>query len=605
MRESSNLGRKVGYGLAIIALLFVLSSLGAPATVDSKGGKLAQLRTESGLSQSDLGEIDPASETIKLATLGLRGLAVQILWERATHYKKVEDWTNLTATLEQLAKLQPNFVTFWKYQSWNLSYNVSVEFDDYHDRYYWVRRGIQFLEQGTNYNRDNPVLEWELGWMLGQKIGRADEKVQYRRLFKADDEYHPEDRPPAQRDNWLVSKTAYLDAIESVDEKGADLGKKSPSIFYSSPAKSQMNYAEAIEEEGLFEAAVAAWKTADEEWREFGNVPIQHTQGPVLKFNDEEYLAEQVEEMTEQLGEMFKGAEELVLADVRAAFTDAQRAAIDTPREDRTEEQISLAYEAERELDITPQRIADKIAEVSPEKEREAKELAADIVRTERSRRFTRNYKDTTNYDYWALRCAFEQTKAAQTARTLIFRARRLFKEEANPVEAKELYEESFERWAEVFEEFPDLQDGDGTTGDDVMYFIYEYKDVLEQLDEEVPDDFPLWGIIEDFDVDQKFELQVRERLARQATEQPTTEQPSEAKSESDAEPEPTPGAVEPATEKATDEEAATEEPAQPESPGDSTAEPAEKAGEEEASPEPANSASPPAKAEAAASDAS
>ena len=96
--------------------------------------------------QVNLGEVDPASETIKLATLGLRGVAVNLLWEKANYYKKAEDWTNLTATLEQLAKLQPNFITFWKFQAWNLTYNVSVEFDDYRDRYYYVRRGIEFLQ---------------------------------------------------------------------------------------------------------------------------------------------------------------------------------------------------------------------------------------------------------------------------------------------------------------------------------------------------------------------------------------------------------------------------------------------------------------------------
>ena len=45
------------------------------------------------LGQANLGEIDPASETIKLATLGLRGVAVNLLWEKANHYKKIEDWT--------------------------------------------------------------------------------------------------------------------------------------------------------------------------------------------------------------------------------------------------------------------------------------------------------------------------------------------------------------------------------------------------------------------------------------------------------------------------------------------------------------------------------
>ncbi|CAL1151181.1 unnamed protein product [Cladocopium goreaui] len=512
MNQRNSLTRKVAYGVAIVLLLFPLSYLSAPATVAEPGGKLAQLRTANQLSQADLGEIDPASETIKLATLGLRGLAVNLLWDRATHYKKVEDWTNLAATLEQLAKLQPNFVTFWKYQSWNLSYNVSVEFDDYKDRYYWVRRGIQFLQKGVTYNRDSPQLLWELGWVLGQKIGRSDEKVQYRRLFKADEEFHPEDRPPADRDNWLVSKEAYLESVAAVDERGKSLGKKSPSIFYSSPSKSQMNYSAAIEDEGLFQKAVAGWEVAEREWREFGNLQIEHSTGKFIRFNDEDDLTERVAELNEQLKAMGEDVEAKAQADARASLTDAQREAYDTPAEDRTDEQNELYYQARNAMKIDAAKLAAVVAQMSPEKERQARELAAELMDTEQSLRFVRAYKGTTNYDYWATRCAFEQTKAAVTARELVFRARRLFREEGDPVGAKEAYETSFNRWAEVFEEFPQLKDGEDTTGDDVMVFIYEFNRVLEQLDEEIPDDFPLWEIIESFDSEGEFTLQLRER---------------------------------------------------------------------------------------------
>lgn len=512
MNRRSSFLRKVSYGAAIAALLFPLSLLSAPATVDSAGGTLARLRAENQLSQADLGEIDPASETIKLATLGLRGLAVQVLWDRATHYKKVEDWTNLTATLEQLAKLQPNFVTFWKYQSWNLSYNVSVEFDDYKDRYYWVRRGIQFLEQGVKYNRDSPQLLWELGWVLGQKVGRADEKVQYRRLFKADDEYHPVDRTPTERDNWLVSKKAYLESVAAVDERGKSLGKKSPAIFYSSSAKSQMNYAEAIGNEGLFDTAVSAWKKAGDEWRDFGNVPIEHSQGKILIFNDQEYLEEEVQRLEDELNSIAGDLEEQVIADGKAKMTDAQREAFETPAAERTEEQTELYYEVNSLVQVTPQKLAAKVGELAPDKSRLAKELAAELADKGKTLRFIKNYKDTTNFDYWALRCEFEPTKSAVEARRLVYDAQRKFREEGDPMAAKGLYEDAFDRWAEVFEEFPVLLDPSGTTGDDVMVFVYEYNDVLEQLDEEITGDFPLWDIIESFDVDQVFSLQLRER---------------------------------------------------------------------------------------------
>ena len=151
---------------------------------------LAQLRTRYHLSQAQLGEIDPASVTIKLATLGLRGVAANILWEKATDYKMKKDWTNFGATLNQITKVQPNFVNVWINQAWNLSYNVSVEFDDYRERYRWVIKGFEFLKDGIKYNDRQPRLQWELGRMISQKIGKADEVKQYRRLFKEDDDFN-------------------------------------------------------------------------------------------------------------------------------------------------------------------------------------------------------------------------------------------------------------------------------------------------------------------------------------------------------------------------------------------------------------------------------
>ncbi|MEO1495698.1 MAG: hypothetical protein AAFV43_00960 [Planctomycetota bacterium] len=528
MNQRGSFYRKVVYGAIIAVLLAPLSLLSAPATLDSEGGALAKLRAEHRLGQADLGEIDPASETIKLATLGLRGLAVQLLWNNANEFKKKEDWTNLTATLEQLAKLQPNFITFWKFQSWNLSYNVSVEFDDFTDRYYWVRRGIEFLQQGARYNRDNPKLLWELGWVLGQKIGRSDEKVQYRRLFKADTEYHPEDRPPVQRDNWLRSKAWYEESVASVEDRGQSLGKKSPIIFYSSPTKSQMNYAEAIGEDGLFDRSVSAWRLSEEEWLDFGARPLEHSTGVVLRYNELMELETRLEEVTETLGSMVSGARDRIVEDARAALTPEQREALDTPPADRTEEQFTLAYEAQNALRVTPQQIAERIAEEAPEKQLEAQRMAAEANALKRKVGFIKAYKDTANYDYWLLRSQFEQSKAAVAARELIFRARQAFDQQANPFDAKRFYEEAFDRWADVLEEFPELKDPDGTTGDDIMYMIYDYNKVLEQLDEEIADDFPLWEIIENFDTERDFAAEVEERRRARGEIDPRAAAPAE-----------------------------------------------------------------------------
>ena len=88
MSENKSFYRKIVYVVLLAILLFPISYLGAPATVDDDGGKLALVRQEAELGQSNLGAIDPASETIRMATLGLRGIAVSMLWNKANDYKK-------------------------------------------------------------------------------------------------------------------------------------------------------------------------------------------------------------------------------------------------------------------------------------------------------------------------------------------------------------------------------------------------------------------------------------------------------------------------------------------------------------------------------------
>ena len=199
--NNSTFVRKIVY-LAFAGLLIIpLSMISLPAsrgTVDeggnaalgNRGGKLAQLRDEYDLSQAKLMEIDPASETMKLASVGLRGVAVNLLWMQAMDHRKHENWDKLRATLNALIKIQPNFIKVWEYQAHNLSYNISVEFDDYEYRYHWVKEGIKFLTEGIPYNYRNHRITDNLGFFCGLKIGRSDEKSQFRKLFRKDKDFH-------------------------------------------------------------------------------------------------------------------------------------------------------------------------------------------------------------------------------------------------------------------------------------------------------------------------------------------------------------------------------------------------------------------------------
>jgi hypothetical protein len=536
MTERTSFYRKIGYGVAIVALCFLLGWVSAPATTTREGGKLAQLRTQYGLSQSGIGGVDPASETIKLATLGLRGVAVNLLWEKANYYKKVEDWTNLTATLEQLAKLQPNFITFWKFQAWNLTYNVSVEFDDFKDRYFYVRRGIEFLKEGEQYNVDNPVLLWDLGWFVGQKIGRADEYVQYRKLFREDDDFHPPDRTPEQRDNWLVGKGHYLDAIDSVDNKGFSLGRKSPRDFYSSPAKSQMNYAEAIEEEGYFPLARQAWIRAAEEWRQFGNTVIEHSTGVRMRLGSQQRLEDEVADMRARMDAMRPGTRDQLVQEKRQALTDEERQILDTPPEQLTPEQGEKLPALQEMTAVTDREVAERIGREQPPDQKQALQLVNELDRTAQELQFTINYKRDANYDYWQNRADFEQTDDALAAREFMFRAREAF-QEANLPEAKKLYQQGFAKWRQVIDEFPFIMEDDQTTGDDILEFVKKYREVLDQLDERLGDDFPLWDVIEKFDREQEFTEEKAERRERQGLPPEGTTPPAEGAAQPQGEP--------------------------------------------------------------------
>jgi len=520
MTQRTSFFRKIIYGVLIMALLFPIAWLSMPATARTQGGKLAQIRSDPRhpFTQASLGEVDPASETIKLATLGLRGIAVNALWQKAKTYQMKEDWTSLTATLEQLAKLQPNFISFWKFQAWNLTYNVSVEFDDFRDRYYYVRRGIQFLEEGERYNADNPHLLWDLGWFVGQKIGRADEHVQYRRLYKNDDDVHPPDRLPDQRDNWLVAKEWYLKGIDAVDNKGRSLDKKPPRIFYSSPAMSQLNYAEAIEEEGHFDKARRAWIEAEKEWEDFGQVVIEHSTGVPLRLGDEPRLTAEVARLQAELDALAPGLREQLKAQKRAALTDDERAALDTPADRRTTKQMELVYSASPKLEVTDRELAERIAKDQPEKEKQALKTTVELEQARQVLRYTQQYKNDANYDYWLMRAQLEQTDNALAAREAMFLAARAFRE-GDLLKARELYEKGFAKWRLVFDQFPQYIESESSTADDLITYILQYRDVLDQLDERLGDDFPLWDVVERFDNEQKLadELQAHKQRTGQA----------------------------------------------------------------------------------------
>ena len=493
---ASWLGLRPGTLLALVGiavLLVPLSALSQPADSSSKGGKLAKLREQFGLSQANLGEVDPTSEAMRLATLGLKNVAVTLLWDRANHYKKVEDWTNLSAVLEQMTKLQPNFYSVWDFQAHNLSYNISVEFDDYHDRYAWVMKGIEFLRQGISYNLREPRLLGRMGWFIGQKIGKADEKKQYRRLFKADDDFHERDRPGRtlpERDNWLVGREKYL-AGQQLADSGAPL-KTTALIYHSEPMMTAINYARSLEEDGTFGAAARdGWKLAGDEMRRFSVREIPTTWEVPVRLGMREAELARADRVAGELEQLLPGRFKAIQDSKRASLTADQKAALDMPPLERTDSQHAAAQAATQIMQMDwPQVVAEAPADVRPR----AKELLRQYTEAKETADIIDRYREIVNFDVWRATCEAEVTEPAIKAREATWRAEKDF-ENAKLQPAKQAYEEAFAAWREVLDASPVLS-ADQITKDDINEVVDRYRKLLEQLDEPFPKSFPLQDIL-------------------------------------------------------------------------------------------------------------
>lgn len=506
MNPRNTFKRKIFYLALIAVLLIPLFWLSQPATPDtqesrgSPGGVLAQLRDEYEISQAQLGEIDPTSVTIKLATLGLRGVAANILGNKAEEYKKKKDWNNFGATLVQLTKLQPHYINIWTNQAWNLSYNCSVEFDDYRDRYHWVKKGIEFLENGIKYNSNEPRLLREMGRMISQKIGNADEKKLFRKLFKEDDDYHKRfNRPEALRDNWLVGKEWYEKAVDMVDTKGARMSGKGPLLFRSDAPMCQMNYAEAIEEEGTFdEVAKGAWREAGELWRQYGTkelpTTVQKKDNPnepiTIRLGELELENQTVADLTAQLDAIQPGLRDKLIADKRASLSKSQLDALDIPLEKRTAHQNQLAMEAAAQIAVSHNDVAKTIKGPNRQK---ALDLAEEIAEHELVTKFIRSYRNIVNFEYWQKRANIEQGQDLIDARKNIYKGDQAFTEGLLE-DARDYYIAGMKFWRKVLDANPELV-SDQTIGEYLVDVTKRYHHILRQLDDPFPKDFILQDV--------------------------------------------------------------------------------------------------------------
>jgi hypothetical protein len=186
------LRRKLIY-TALILVLFTGAWVWRHYSVD-------QQAIELGVREQSRGEVDLSGALLRRVLTGSRGLATAMLWLDAQEKQKRNEWNLLEQHVLLVAKLQPHFVTPWLFQSWNLSYNVSVEADRVADKYFYITRGIQLLARGERQNRNDPDMRWYIGFYTQHKVGQSDETNTLRSLFQLSC-IPPNERDPARF--WL------------------------------------------------------------------------------------------------------------------------------------------------------------------------------------------------------------------------------------------------------------------------------------------------------------------------------------------------------------------------------------------------------------------
>jgi hypothetical protein len=174
--QQQALRRKLIY-IGLIVALFTVSGVFRAYVVEARAEDLS-------LREQNLGEVELGSSALQLSLTGSRGFVVSALWYWAMDAQKKNRWNELDLYTESLTRLEPHFIVPWLFQSWNLSYNVSVEADQVRDKYFYVARGVQLLGKGERKNRFHPDMRFNMGFYQQHKVMQSDETNVFRCLYQ-------------------------------------------------------------------------------------------------------------------------------------------------------------------------------------------------------------------------------------------------------------------------------------------------------------------------------------------------------------------------------------------------------------------------------------
>lgn len=211
--------RKLYYFAAILGLFTVsmfwrgtipVPLAGKASAADAVASKtILSQATRLELRELDQGDPEIAGAAVRLSLVGSRGLVITALWQAAIEKQKRNDFHEFELLVRTITTLQPNFITPWIFQSWNIAYNVSVEMHAIGDMYFYIARGIELLAEGERRNTHrhtipdtgevvligSPDMRYQTAFYYQNKFGVSDQVQTLRCLFQLSC-IRPDDRNP-------------------------------------------------------------------------------------------------------------------------------------------------------------------------------------------------------------------------------------------------------------------------------------------------------------------------------------------------------------------------------------------------------------------------
>ena len=520
--------RKIIYIVIIAVLLIPLAMISRPEVVgQDEGGVLAKMRRDKKLTQAELTKIDPASETMKLASLGLRGVAINMLWLQSIEHKKEGDYEKLASTLKALAKIQPNFVKVWEYQAHNLAYNVSMQFDDYEYRYQWVKKGLDYMKKGVQYNlKDHRVTDM-LGFMTGNKFGKSDEKKSFRRMFRRDDPLHEslENSEPSipldtydvdayGPDPWLVAYQWYDLSHHLVDDLGYQKYKNDVMFYQFRPSQVRNRGLSLQEENRTDDVLQEVWQRASNEWKEYGNREIRNSYGVLFQMEAGHKRREEIESLRDELDQLAPGVRVEMISELRknSFLKPEQKILLDMSADQRTEEQDREAKDLINRIQNQDREIDKKVADmVKGDDKLAAARLSGKIFELLQLDSSEQKGAGNVNYDFWRSLNESESKDLTVRARQALYDARQMRRRSIYDDEfdvdyltgertstrkgAISLYLDAFAQWSEVFRLYPNLQES--PLSDEIADEMHLFQTMLTFTNDSWPENFPLQWLID------------------------------------------------------------------------------------------------------------